>query len=308
MELLFFKKNKTTISRILQTKVYKKYASLINFYLIFISTECFILSLIQILNKGFMLFFIFFSLGIISLILIFISIKLIKTFHYIFIIFTSFILFFICIYSDITNGFIFYYLTLIPTIPFIYYDKRKILHILTINGIIIFQILVIIDLNFKDISKTILHLDFSNKILISNIIISSINLFILKILSIKKETLFLEITETNNEGFSYSNEKHISDNKIIELKNIAENSTNLFYPKFLSVYPSFICIIKDLNCNFNKSELEICAYIKLNYSTKDIARYTKSSIRSIESKKFRIRKKLKLATNEKLDEFLINLD
>ena len=54
--------------------------------------------------------------------------------------------------------------------------------------------------------------------------------------------------------------------------------------------------------------MEVCAYIKLNYSTKDIARFTNSSVRGIESKKYRIRKKFNLATNENLNNWMIGHD
>jgi len=48
------------------------------------------------------------------------------------------------------------------------------------------------------------------------------------------------------------------------------------------------------------NELRICSYLLLNISSKEIAELTKRSIRSIESTRLNIRKKMKLSHNENL--------
>ena len=83
--------------------------------------------------------------------------------------------------------------------------------------------------------------------------------------------------------------------EVQDLNQLAENKSPSFYIKFCSTYPHFIETLKKEEYNLNKSEKEICAYIFLDYTTKDIALYTNSSVRSIESKKYRIRKKLNLS-------------
>lgn len=47
-------------------------------------------------------------------------------------------------------------------------------------------------------------------------------------------------------------------------------------------------------------EIEICAMLVLNFETKEIARFTNSTTRSVESRKYRIRKKLQLSSSEDL--------
>ena len=48
------------------------------------------------------------------------------------------------------------------------------------------------------------------------------------------------------------------------------------------------------------NELRICSYLLLNISSKEIAELTKRSIRSIESTRLHIRKKMKLSHDENL--------
>jgi|GEM_PF-1657334 len=68
-----------------------------------------------------------------------------------------------------------------------------------------------------------------------------------------------------------------------------------FYEKMLSEYPQ-------LNIN----DMKFIALIKLLFSNKEIATYTNVSIRTVESKKYRIRKKLNLDVNIDFNEWIIN--
>ncbi|WP_298115563.1 hypothetical protein [Flavobacterium sp.] len=154
-------------------------------------------------------------------------------------------------------------------------------------------------------------MDFLNSNFGFNLSLISLDLIVYKILCSKKEQLYLKIIEISNSKTTPQNSKSNSKSNIsnlIELKKIAETSPNLFYIEFLLVFPNFVNEINKLNKSINSNEILVCAYIKLNYSTKEIARYTKSSVRAIESKKFRIRKKLKLTSNDNLNDFLIHLE
>jgi len=52
-------------------------------------------------------------------------------------------------------------------------------------------------------------------------------------------------------------------------------------------------------CNDNKNGKLTAAYLKLNFSTKETAAFTFSSIRTIQNRRYRLRKKLNL--DKKLD-------
>jgi len=67
-----------------------------------------------------------------------------------------------------------------------------------------------------------------------------------------------------------------------------------FYQKLLSFSP-----------DLSKTELQVCALLRLNLSSKDIARLTNLNITSIEMTRHHIRKKLKLEQGENLTAFLI---
>lgn len=91
------------------------------------------------------------------------------------------------------------------------------------------------------------------------------------------------------------NKENRSPKKVEELKEVVQLVTQnhpSFYLKFNDFDPDFGKKLNDLAPNLVASEVEFCAMLKLNLETKEIARYTKSSVRSVESKKYRVRKKL----------------
>lgn len=88
----------------------------------------------------------------------------------------------------------------------------------------------------------------------------------------------------------------------------ATNKDKAFHSQFNLVFPDFRNNLITLAPNLIESEIRICSYIKLGFITKEIAYYTESTERSIESKKYRIRKKLGLINRENLYSYIMNID
>ncbi|MNI37334.1 hypothetical protein D3C73_914230 [compost metagenome] len=85
-------------------------------------------------------------------------------------------------------------------------------------------------------------------------------------------------------------------NDLMEIIQLAKSNSELFFTAFSELYPDFKTKLLEINplCSF--SDCEFCALLKLNFDTKQIARYRNLSIRSVESKKYRVRKKLGLGS------------
>ncbi len=66
----------------------------------------------------------------------------------------------------------------------------------------------------------------------------------------------------------------------------------------------FFLEIKRLHPQLNESEIVVCYYIFIGLKNKEIAIFLNSSLRSIESKRFRISKKINLSKNESIAEYL----
>jgi ligand-binding sensor domain-containing protein/DNA-binding CsgD family transcriptional regulator len=89
-----------------------------------------------------------------------------------------------------------------------------------------------------------------------------------------------------------------------DLKN--EKGWELFNSYFDEVHQDFIGRLKDRYPDLTPKELRLCAYLKMNISTKEIAPLMNISVRGVEISRYRLRKKLQLDHNANLTEFLIS--
>jgi len=103
------------------------------------------------------------------------------------------------------------------------------------------------------------------------------------------ETLELKV----NESFS-------------ELIELAKKNSPTFWARFQEVHPKFLKRMLCIDANFKSSELILCAYIYLGFSTKEIADYTFKATKTIENNRYNLRKKLGLAPEEDLILWLRN--
>jgi DNA-binding CsgD family transcriptional regulator len=81
---------------------------------------------------------------------------------------------------------------------------------------------------------------------------------------------------------------------------LRQDSWNDFENYFTKVHPEFYFNLKEKYPALTQNELRICAFIKLNLNTKEIANITHKSTKSIEVMRTRIRQKLNLSHDETL--------
>ena len=78
---------------------------------------------------------------------------------------------------------------------------------------------------------------------------------------------------------------------------LAKSNNPAFLLLFGELYPDFIEALKMLAPNIRSSELEFCAMAFLNFSTKNIAEYTYVTIRAVQIRKNRLRKKFEIPSD-----------
>lgn len=79
-----------------------------------------------------------------------------------------------------------------------------------------------------------------------------------------------------------------------ELVEIVSNNDPGFMFAFEQIFPDFRKKVLSIYPEASKSEIEFCALIKINLSTKEIARYKVIHVRSVQNRKYRIRKNLNI--------------
>lgn len=76
---------------------------------------------------------------------------------------------------------------------------------------------------------------------------------------------------------------------------------------FEKVHPHFVSKLSSAHPNLSSNDLRLCTYLYLNMSTKEIASLTCREVRSVESSRNRLRKKLELGAGEDITKYLKSL-
>ena len=148
-------------------------------------------------------------------------------------------------------------------------------------------------------------------------------------LELEKFAIKNELEKKNRELVSKSNfilqrndylkklQKKFEDSKVEE-KSIKRLSKELnmvissektyqdFDNMFIEVYPEFYKSLNQIN-KLSKTDLRLASYIKMNHSNDEIAQISGVSVRTIESQRYRLSKKLKLDKGGDLNSFILNI-
>lgn len=80
-----------------------------------------------------------------------------------------------------------------------------------------------------------------------------------------------------------------------------------FTKHFDKVHSDFVLELKEKHPAITPNELKLCAYLRMNLSTKEIAQLLNISVRGVEISRYRLRKKLQIPSEKNLFDYLINL-
>lgn len=91
-------------------------------------------------------------------------------------------------------------------------------------------------------------------------------------------------------------------------KNISEEDTwNVFKEAFDNADKDFLKKVKQAHPALTPNDLRLCAYLRLNLSSKEIAPLVNISVRSVEIKRYRLRKKMDLPHEQGLVEYILSI-
>tara|TARA_B100001094_G_scaffold181856_1_gene176234 strand:+ start:1652 stop:3388 length:1737 start_codon:yes stop_codon:yes gene_type:complete len=92
----------------------------------------------------------------------------------------------------------------------------------------------------------------------------------------------------------------------IESVTVSEKAYQEFDRMFSAVYPNFY---KRLNIitRLSQTDIRLASYIKMNHSNNEISRISGISLRTVESQRYRLSKKLQLNKGQDLNQYIINI-
>ncbi|MDH5415454.1 MAG: LuxR C-terminal-related transcriptional regulator, partial [Flavobacteriaceae bacterium] len=122
-----------------------------------------------------------------------------------------------------------------------------------------------------------------------------------------------ELLENIKGDLSFFNNEIISKSKFDKLLTTINKNINtskdweVFESNFNEIHDSFYKNLVKTHTRLTPKDLKLCAYLKMNLSTKEIAPIMNISIRGVEIHRYRLRKKLELTNNDNINEYLMNI-
>lgn len=249
--------------------------------------------------------------------------KIPKTFDTCIFVLLTFIVSFFNTYTYKNAGVEYFYFCLLFAVPFFFNYKKDSFFIFFIVFIISINFIgcIYFDFDFLPRSTYLKETDL-NTIRLWNILFA-ISSFLMDVIFItqkdmlirglmvdtkRKDSKIRDLVKTNAELMKHQMlSNYITEDDIQEIVWLAENNSPLFFEKFQIFFPHFFPDILEINPKLIHSELHYCALMKLDFDTKKIAQCTNNSVRAVESKKYRIRKKLSIPSEVNINSFIIKI-
>lgn len=232
---------------------------------------------------------------------------------------------FLSIYTNFLIKIDYFYFPIIGAIPYIFNIKKELGYIYFILGITVFlfSLPFLFDLTF--IPKISFRLDQKINVgttTVLNASFSFIVLFINMYFIYKKDQHIFHLKSEKEKIKSYYyllqekyndliNNQFIINNitieNIDEIYKLAETNSPLYFEKFCFLFPTFKKALEDIAPELTYNDLFFCSLCKLNFGTKKLAQILDVSVRSIESRKYRLNKKLNPNNEVSFQEFIIKI-
>jgi len=125
---------------------------------------------------------------------------------------------------------------------------------------------------------------------------------------VQKNKMLNELKEVIQKESSRSNSVQMVKGQVIKLidRNLkSDESWEIFDRNFAEVHEDFTERFKESYPEITPGDLRLAAYIRMNMSSKEIAPILQISVRSVENKRYRLRKKMNLPSDTNLSEYLM---
>ena len=123
---------------------------------------------------------------------------------------------------------------------------------------------------------------------------------------IEKENFIDALKEKLSKGNGAIKRQEL-ENLVHSAASSSKENWNEFEARFVSVNKSFYQNLKTQFPKLTQGDLKLCALVKLNFSSKEMARLTGISVDSMHTTRSRLRKKMNLAKGSNLKEFIANI-
>ncbi|MGG5210519.1 helix-turn-helix transcriptional regulator [Chryseobacterium sp. MIQD13] len=227
--------------------------------------------------------------------------------------FSMLLVFFFSSTSGFENGLSLYYFLLFITSLFIFNTRKTSKYIIIVfaSAFVLFLISHYYDFRIFDIGERGSLMFSKNQRLVTFIVVfvwfAILGYFILlkhfTVLELYQKVLRSEKLIVNmREKFNRKDDMDLEN-----LVKLAMNDDIAFIPKIKSSFPNLYDNIAEINPDVTSEEFKLCALLKLGFTTKDIAEYHHISVRTVQTRKSRLRKSFGISADTDLYKWIDTL-
>lgn len=139
-------------------------------------------------------------------------------------------------------------------------------------------------------------------------LVSIAAVFIIRKRNTRRDLLFEEQKKIINEKIVETDKlKKKVDTSINDLSKMATSNNPFFISKFKEVYPEFYEKLTSQYPELTNHDIKFIAYLRLNLTNKEIGQCGNVTVRAVETKKYRLKKKLELPSDKDLGTWVLEL-
>ncbi|MDQ6471630.1 triple tyrosine motif-containing protein [Flavobacterium sp. LHD-80] len=161
-------------------------------------------------------------------------------------------------------------------------------------------------LNYEQENMAIVRENLETTINLKNAKVASntVNLIHLNEILLSIKELIGQMNKKNDPNVNFSLLTKI--NKLIDHELQGDKHWNEFEEIFNQLHDNFMQRMKTTYPELTPRDMRLCAYLRMNFNTKEIAPLLGISVRGVEDTRYRIRKKLQLPSDANITEFILN--
>lgn len=217
---------------------------------------------------------------------------------------TTWVVFYSCSTAGFHNGIAPYYFAILFAALFIFNECNRFYNIFVFLWVfILFYVVQLFDFDwFSEVWGSQLYFHKNTQItLIQSVILLTVNSYFIMLKNNELQKLYHQALNTIRPSNPHIKLlANTASPSVEEVVKLARRSDSAFIATFQQVFPEFYANLCRQNPDMTQEEFKFCALLKLGFTTKDIANYNHLAIRTVQTRKSRLRKSFSVSPQEDL--------
>lgn len=207
---------------------------------------------------------------------------------------TTWVVFYTCSTAGFHNGIAPYYFAILFAALFIFNECKRLYNIFVFLWVfILFYIVQLFDLGwFSEVwgNQVCFHKN-TQITLVQSVLLLAVNGYFIMLKNNELQKLYHQALQAMRPSNSHVRQSVNTVSPSVEdVVKLAREGNTAFIATFQQIFPNFYKNLFQQNPEMTQEEFKFCALLKLGFTTKDIANYNHLAIRTVQTRKSRLRK------------------